>query len=456
MRMLTTADRLARPVSVLPVPSLSARAMGQFRLVFALLLFYVVAIDPPRATPLALQRSYSWLADWSWVHSLASNAAACQGVHAATLLAIACFAIGLQTRAAYIVAVAGLFISRLIDLHSNGTHDWDLPLLTLAVLTVVPWGDGFSLDRRLPRGSDDQRTRAQAYGLPICLPGLTSGLALAAAAYAKIANSGLAWITSGAVRYHFVEDAANAPVDWGLWVASQPHVAMLLSLGAVLREAGFIANVFVRSAAGRLAFGGAGLLFFAGLYMFQGVFWQPWIMLLVVFLPWTRLDGPAAVFAGHTSLRPWHGLVIAFVVSQQLVASLTATEIEPFVSHYSMYSGTYESPEAFERARYRKLQQLVFVAADADVTARIEAIEHAPENLLNAAEQTLRGEAIDEDLRRALAGLRAEYRGRFGSDLQRISVSANRVLFDWTEGKFDDPVGVHLATVTLPANDDRE
>jgi hypothetical protein len=455
--MLAAIDRAAsRPLSRLAVPMLSARTMGQFRVAFGTLLFYVVLTDPPRATPLVLQHSYSWLADWPWVHTLASSAAACQAVHVATLAAIACFAVGLIARAACVAVAAGLFVTRLVDLQSNGTHDWDLPLLTLAVLTVVPWGHGFSLDRRLSGRPCDERRAGEVYGLAIWIPGLTLGLALAAAAYAKLTNGGLAWITSGAVRYHFVEDAANAPLDWGLWVASRAGVAVLLSFGAVVLEGAFIANIFVRSVWGRLAFGAAGLLLFAGLYVFQGVFWWPWVMLLVVFLPWSLLDRARPVPIDGGSLTPRHGVAIAAVVAQQIAASVTATEIEPLISPYAMYSGTYESPEAFERARYRKFQRLVFSAEGADVTPRLEQIAQAPEHLLNAAELRARGDAVDDDLRQALWGLRSEYRARFGGDVPEITVSAERVLFDWKAGRFKDPVRVRLATVPLPAGDDRE
>ena len=93
----------------------------------------------------------------------------------------------------------------------------------------------------------------------------------AAAAYAKLANGGLAWISSGAVKYHFIEDAASAPFTWGLWVAVHPTAAVLLSLGVVVMEAGFISIIFARSPWRRLLIGSIGLSLFAGFYAFQGV-----------------------------------------------------------------------------------------------------------------------------------------------------------------------------------------
>src|SRR5262245_16112992 len=119
----------------LAIPVLSARTVGLFRVVFGLALFAVIWNDPPRAQPLELHRNYSWLADWGWVHDIASSAAACRVLHLVTLALGALFVVGLWTRHVYVALVLGILASRLVDLQQSGTHDWDLPLLTLFVLT---------------------------------------------------------------------------------------------------------------------------------------------------------------------------------------------------------------------------------------------------------------------------------------------------------------------------------
>ena len=43
----------------LPIPTLTARSLGKFRVVFGLALFYVVFTDPPSAQPLEMHRNYS-------------------------------------------------------------------------------------------------------------------------------------------------------------------------------------------------------------------------------------------------------------------------------------------------------------------------------------------------------------------------------------------------------------
>ncbi len=438
--------------SWLPIPELSADTMGRFRVVFGLVVMLALVSDPPRMQPAEMHRNYSWLADWPWVHAIASSADACRTLHVSTLAFAGLFIVGLQTRVAYAGLVTGALIGRLVQLQRRGTHDWDVLMITLLALAVIPWGDGFSVDARRRRDTPRLLSRnGQVYGLAIWIPGLVLGLALAAAAYAKLATSGMAWITSGAVRYHFVEDASNAPLTWGLWVAAHPAVAVLLSLGAVLGEATFVVNAFIRSIWWRLAFGAIGLLFFGGLYVFQGVAWLPWLILFCAFLPWPILDRGRSMVSGGPGLRWWHLALIGALVLQQIVASATATEIEPLISSYPMYSGTYASPEEFERIRYRRLQRLFFESAGIDITSRVHDIGKGAERLFEAAEEVAGGRALDEEQVIALAAFRAEYGTRFGADIDAVVVVAERIVFDWERGRFMDPRRVTIARVPLRA-----
>ena len=76
-----------------------------------------------------MHRNYSWLADWSLVHAVAAIATACRVLHGITLALAGLFIIGLWTRPAYVALVVGVFASRLVQLHSSGTHAWDLKAL---------------------------------------------------------------------------------------------------------------------------------------------------------------------------------------------------------------------------------------------------------------------------------------------------------------------------------------
>ena len=188
------------------------------------------------------------------------------------------------------------------------------------------------------------------------------GLAFASAAYAKLTDGGFAWITSGAVKYHFIDDAASAPLTWGLWVAAHPPAAVLLSLGAILTEACFISMIFVRSPWYRLLLGGVGLSLTVGFYVFQGVLWPAWLMLFTALLPWPLLDrgAEAPALASNTApLRVRHVLLLAALAGQQALVSVAAVSVQPLLDDYPMYSHTFESPEAFDRTRrYGRLRAI--------------------------------------------------------------------------------------------------
>ena len=337
---------------LLTLPTLTAAGLGRFRVYVGLALLWLLARETPSAFPREFHRNYSPLADFELVHWLAATPLAWRGVQVIGVVAAACFVVGWWTRTAYAVMVAVLLLTRLSMLQSSGAHDWVCPMAILLALLVVPWGDGWSLDqRRAP--SVDPNDRDPRYGFALFVPVFVMGLAFAAAAYAKLTVSGLAWVTTGAVRYHFVEDAENAATTWGLWVAAHPTVAIVFSAAAVSLEAAWFASLWLRRPAPRLVAAGAALSLFGGFYAFQGALWLPWWMWLGALLPW---DGwrplPSAPLRGSPA-----GMAAA-ALAVQVIASVGPVEVEPLMSPYQMYSGTYASPAAFEAARRRHFQRV--------------------------------------------------------------------------------------------------
>ena len=128
------------------------------------------------------------------------------------------------------------------------------------------------------------------YGYRVWVPGLVFGVAFAAAAWAKVVGTGPSWILNGSVKYHFITDSVNAPVDWGLQLAGHPQIAVLASLGAVVAEALVITAALSRNEWYRLGTGRPRVLgLLAGFWLFMGVFWPGWWILLLGFVPWSRL-----------------------------------------------------------------------------------------------------------------------------------------------------------------------
>ena len=165
-----------------------------------------------------------------------------------------------------------------------------------------------------------------------------------------------AWILNGTVKYHFVSDLHQALVPWGPALTSNHAVAVGLSLAAVLIEAGIVTAVFAKSVSYRAACGLCSLALLAGFWLFQGVFWPGWWILLLGFLPWQWIRGDRGTAASGGSLTVIQGALVVALVFQQCYASWTRLEARPFMSAYDMYSTTYASPAAYEAAsnlRYR-------------------------------------------------------------------------------------------------------
>jgi len=431
------------------VPRITARSLGIFRalLGFGFLLILLFA-DPIIAVPLDLQHAYSPVADMGWVHRLAASGTGTFTLQVAGCVSALLFALGIWARPSFFVLVPVLLIHATLLLVRRGVHDWDLPIVTLLALLVVPWGDAPPIFNLRSHSSETSR----AYGFAVWVPGLTIGLAYIAAAYAKLHTSGLAWITTGAVRYHFVDDGKNAPIDLGLWIATQPGLAIVLSALVVLVEAIFIIVIVLSGWRARAAVGLVGASLMGGFYLFQGVHWWPWLILYSAFLPWNRIV-PARAIDGRRDLTWLHGGVVAALVTAQFWASYRVIEIEPLLTNYPMYAVTYQSPEHFEYSHGRPH----FEAEGSDITDRVVEAGGAP-TLLTIAERQKEGAPMSPDLASALADFGGRYATLFGTAPTSIDAGLLLEPFDWQAGRYLPParesVGVvHLSGLTRAAED---
>lgn len=274
------------------VPDISAEALGLFRFFYGLAMVIALNYYDQRGEEVT-PRDYQWWGSWGWIDDFSTNGDLVSTVKLVTTVALVMFAIGLLTRVALAVSTAGILLYVLYILEGSGAHHWGLPFIVLISLNLVTtWGHGLSVDeaiRRLRGRSPPAERRGTAYGLGIWLPGFVWGVGFAAAAFAKLRNSGIEWGTGGAVQYHFVEDGDGAPTSIGLWIASHETIAILFSTGALAIEFALIGHIFFRSPWIRLAFSTIAVGILVGFFFFQGVFWFPWWALLLAFLPWEQI-----------------------------------------------------------------------------------------------------------------------------------------------------------------------
>lgn len=442
------------------IPALSPVGLGLFRIAFGLALLFILpaAAELPAAPlPGALHRAADWFADWEWVHRLAMNPGASSLILAIAMAALALFAAGVLPRIMYLIALAAITARIFVLLQHRSAHDWGLPLVVLWGLALVPWDAGLTLvPFRRKRGEDTAR-----HGYAVWFPGAVLGLALLAAAYAKLDTSGFEWVTGGAVKYHFIEDFGRTPTTWGLWIAAHPAWAVAASFAAFAVEALFIIHVFSRQPLVRAVFGLAGLALLAGLYLLQGHVWPLWWVLLLAFVPWESLAARVprrgtSAQGEQPSVRPVQVALVGAIVCIQLFASARRVEVEPFVSDYGMYSWTWASPAAFDRQIARKYRTYRYAVEDSgeavDITGRLRSLPKAADTLADAIDRVRDGGDLSGSQRDALRAVAVMYQSAFKAPVGRLTVLLDEQAFDWTLARFYQKVeGERIGVVDLPA-----
>jgi len=339
------------------MPAVSADAAALFRIVFGALL-------------LAFFLTHRVEADWiaraapeSALHRLALpvlEGAPWIADRIAPWIAVwgALFMAGALTRVSFAMMTAGAIVWSLVYTMRVGAHSVEVLLVAMVCLLAASWSPVWSVDGWW-RGRRADSTPSRAYGYPIWMLGFVVGTSLAAAALAKIRLGGLAWITNGTVKYHFLTDSPDAPVDWGLRLAQYDGLAVLLSFGAVVIEALVVVGACATRYSYRLAAGLAAAALLTGFALFQGLFWPAWWIMLLAFLPWHKVRAaplvrlqPDTPYEQNTwrpaSPGPLQAIVVVAVVLQQAAASAARIELAPLVSAFDMYSSTYASPADYE------------------------------------------------------------------------------------------------------------
>ena len=346
------------------IPHLDARTAGLFRIVFgtaALAYFLIYPVDASW-----LNRTFDLEIDGP-VHQavmewLRSTPGVVDLIGPWLLLTGAAFIAGLFTRITYALFVAGVLIWAYVAVSLSSTHPQSILVLTLVALLPSRWGDGLSIDawRHAKAGRSLAQPPGPRYGYSVWVPVLAFGVAFAAAAWAKLTvpPGWTSWVLNGSVKYHFITDSVNAPVQWGLQLAAHPWLAVLASLAAITIELLVVTAAFIRNEWYRLAMGVGAVCLIAGFVIFMGVFWPGWWVPLLGFLPWERFSDVARTLPGSRGepdkARPAsiaQLAMIAAVIAQQVVVSAMKLERAPMFSWYDMYSGTYASPAAFNAAR---------------------------------------------------------------------------------------------------------
>lgn len=413
------------------IPIASAESAGLFRIVFGAIVVALalaepvsIAAMPPNQVRLA-EGAYGAIVTW-----LADRPSVVDSLHRIMKWSGLLFIAGMLTRASFATFVIAFLLWSCVFTLRGGLHAVSVLQVTLICLVGASWGDAWSVDAWIRKRNGWQGADApgRRYGYTFWVPGLALGVALSAAAWAKL-RDGLDWVANGTVKYHFVSDLSTAWVDWGPTLTRYHLAAVALSGLGVLIEALFITVAFSRSQRYRLVLIVACLMLFTGFALFQGVFWPFWWVLFVSFLPWHRIDGSCAAAARHAPVTVVQMAAIVALVAQQVWVSANHLEARPLLSSYDMYSTTYGSIEQYEAATnlvYRVVA--VTDAGSADLPGCVVDDQTAVVFRLAAAGGSREREHMREELRRCLGDRK---------DVRLVALEGDRRVYKWDQGRFE-------------------
>lgn len=460
------------------IPDIDATTLGLWRILFGVWLFVgmVHELRLPDIAGAGTDLEPQLWGDWGWVEYLSEHWNLRDALWLATLAAIVSFTAGFLTRLSYLALVAG-FVVRLTVAQEYGvvSHRWAPYVILLVALLVVPWGDGLSVDALLRRRRGlppKAREPGPHYGVALWIPGLVLGMVWVAAAYSKLDVTGWEWISSGAVKYHWAEDSIGAPTGLGTFIASHQALAVFFSAAGVLAEATFWLHVLFRSNWVRLAFFGLGFCLLSGFYLFQGVFWFPWWLLLLALLPWQPIserlqalvprlrttvpEHPAAARRWTLGFGLATSVAVAFLVTQQVAISAERVEQIPFFSNYPMYNWTYDSEAKFNAQVREKFAAYHFRDAaqnqpDPYLNRNLEELD-VSQRLWEIAELADGNPAppLHERWRHELDFINRKYQHQYGRPLGIVVPSAIYRRFDFRAGELRKVKNVSLRPLDVP------
>ena len=441
------------------VPSLSARTLGLYRILFGsiFLIFFWVHVEPGRLATLAESGSQYYLNSLTILSDLSAEPRVRSALYYSVILFLCLFVAGLFTRLAYI----GLAVAYcLIGLLSGDGHSVTPLLLALLVTVNARWGAALSLDRLLFRRAAPMG-RSPEFGYPIWLMGLCICLAYTSAGISKIYLTGGAWIWEGGARWGFMVDMDGAATLWGPIFINDLPLAILASVFSAFGQIAYIYSCFTRNLLIKSAIGlFIALPFLGGLVLFMGLFWWPWFTLVALwYLPWTKIDELLGRRWQDTERKePAHaqrnwatGAAVVLLFGHGYVVA-KGIEIEPLFSNYPMYVVALPMGSEEEDARWQdhvsRNPDFVYAVSVETVDGRVTDISQryrgtifldrvlkvpslyrraGPREVWNRIEE---GETSDQ-----LCRLQREVLARVDSDARAANLVYQRRHFDLEDGK---------------------
>jgi predicted DCC family thiol-disulfide oxidoreductase YuxK len=243
--------------------------------------------------PMGLLRVFYYLPGFE---AFVSSQSALGIFEALTALILFLGVIGWHTRIVVPLGVLCYFLlGGIIRQYTWFYHTGLVPLYVLAVLSLTPCGDGWSVDRLLRiyrrRPVPDADRALPVYGWSRYLCWLVVALAYVAAGLSKLGNDGWAWLNPASLKRVMLRDSLNPMAfDWGAslyFVQAPDFFFTALAAATVLGELAFALVLF--SGVARLIVPTAMMMMHLGILFFQNVFFPDLIACQLMFYNFTPL-----------------------------------------------------------------------------------------------------------------------------------------------------------------------
>lgn len=198
-------------------------------------------------------------------------------------------ALGFATRLSVITAAGlGFYVLGLPACFGKIHHLDGFPVLLLGILAISRCADALALDRFL-RPRRNPAPSSADYTWPLRLGQVLFLLIFFAAGYAKLRNSGLAWISAANMRAIWLGELLThaPPTRMGAWLAQSDTLCWLGAAATVGIELSALPAIFLRR---WRVFTLAGLLSLQIMIaLMLGVYFTPHLAGYALFIPWHRL-----------------------------------------------------------------------------------------------------------------------------------------------------------------------
>jgi predicted DCC family thiol-disulfide oxidoreductase YuxK len=245
--------------------------------------------------PLPVLRLFLWPFDWMYRPPIEVLLA----VYFVSLIAGGLSLVGLKTGfSLFVFTMSSLFLQSFSYSFHEYHHPEALMMMALLLLSLGPAGAVLSVDdlwqrlrsnsakRRFVAGTNIMDETNAFARWPLLLLQWLLALVYLAAAGSKLGAAGLDWMNGYTLQYYVLRDGLRWS-EFGVWVAHQPTLVLLLSWISMLFEATFFSVLIFPMLA--CLYIPLGLAFHLGIYLTMGAFFFQFMVIYSVFVPWTRV-----------------------------------------------------------------------------------------------------------------------------------------------------------------------